>query len=126
MHATRKNSQRTCNRGKHRTFKDIAEEYLSQIDIEDRAKTYKLYKLATNRYLQYAGDTTLMEHINPIRINNYIMTLQKDKLSPTSINIYITLLKVVINYAVKMRYVTFDVDPFVTAKVPSTKKGKHS
>lgn len=107
---------------KHRTFKDIAEEYLSQIDIEDRAKTYKLYKLATNRYLQYAGDTTLMEHINPIRINNYIMTLQKDKLSPTSINIYITLLKVVINYAVKMRYVTFDVDPFVTAKVPSAKK----
>lgn len=107
---------------KHRTFKDIAEEYLSQIDIEDRAKTYKLYKLATNRYLQYAGDTTLMEHINPIRINNYIMTLQKDKLSPTSINIYITLLKVVINYAVKMRYVTFDVDPFVTAKIPSAKK----
>ena len=50
------------------------------------------------------------------------MTLQKDKLSPTSINIYITLLKVVINYAVKMRYVTFDVDPFVTAKVPSAKK----
>lgn len=107
---------------KHRTFKDIVEEYLSQIDIEDRGKTYKLYKLATNRYLQYAGDATLMEHINPIRINNYIMTLQKDKLSPTSINIYITLLKVVINYAVKMRYVTFDVDPFVTAKIPSAKK----
>lgn len=107
---------------KHRTFADISEEYLSQIDKDDRGKTYKLYRLAANRYMDFAGKDTLMEHITPIRINNYIMSLQKNKLSQTSIKIYITLLKVIINYAVKMRYVTFDVDPFVTAKVPSAKK----
>lgn len=107
---------------KHRTFADISEEYLSQIDKDDRSKTYKLYRLAANRYMDFAGKDTLMEHITPIRINNYIMSLQKNKLSQTSVKIYITLLKVIINYAVKMRYVTFDVDPFVTAKVPSAKK----
>ena len=107
---------------KHRTFSDIADEYLSQIDKDDRGKTYKLYRLAANRYMNFAGNDTLMEHITPIRINNYLMSLQKDKLSQTSIKIYITLLKVIINYAVKMRYVSFDVDPFVTAKVPSAKK----
>lgn len=107
---------------KHRTFAEITDEYLSQIDKDDRGKTYKLYRLAANRYMDFAGNDTLMEHITPIRINNYIMSLQKDKLSQTSIKIYITLLKVIINYAVKMRYVSFDVDPFVTAKVPQAKK----
>ncbi len=107
---------------KHRTFADIANEYLSQIDEEDRAKSHKLYRLAVNKYLSYAGESSLMEQVTPLRINNYIISLQKSKLSPTSINIYITLLKVIINYAKKMRYVNFEVDPFITAKVPSAKK----
>ena len=47
---------------KHRTFADIANEYLSQIDEEDRAKSYKLYRLAVNKYLSYAGENSLMEH----------------------------------------------------------------
>lgn len=47
---------------------------------------------------------------------------QKTKLSSTTINIYITLLKVIINYAIKMRYVTYDIDPFITAKIPSVQK----
>ena len=72
---------------KHRTFSEIADEYLSQIDKDDRGKTYKLYRLAANRYMDFAGNDTLMEHITPIRINNYLMSLQKDKLSQTSINL---------------------------------------
>lgn len=48
--------------------------------------------------------------------------LRKSKLSPTSIKIYITLLKVIMNYAIKMRYIKYKVDPFVTASIPSTKK----
>lgn len=63
-----------------------------------------------------------MEHITPVRINSYIMYLKKKKLSSTTINIYITLLKVIINYAVKMRYVEYKVDPFVTATIPTAKK----
>lgn len=75
---------------KHRTFADIANEYLSQIDEEDRAKSYKLYRLAVNKYLSYVGENSLMEQVTPLRINNYIMSLQKSKLSSTTINIYNT------------------------------------
>lgn len=107
---------------KHRRFEDVLNEFLSQIDESDRAKTYKLYKLAANKFLNFIGPGSLMEHITPVRMNQYIQSLTKSKLSSTSINIYITLLKVIINYAVKMRYVSFDVDPFVTIKVPNAKK----
>ena len=55
-------------------------------------------------------------------MNQYISWLKKTKLSSTTINIYITLLKVIINYAIKMRYVTYDIDPFITARIPSAQK----
>lgn len=106
----------------HRKFEDIVEEFLSQIDENDREKTYKLYKLAAKHFIQFTGSGSLMEHITPIRINNYLTHLRKSKLSPTSIKIYITLLKVIINYAIKMRYVEYKVDPFVTASIPSAKR----
>lgn len=107
---------------RNRKFEDIVEEFLSQIDEEDRTKTYKLYKLAANHFLQFTGPNSLMEHITPVRINNYLNSLKREKLSGTTINIYTTLLKVMINYAIKMRYVEYKVDPFVTAKIPSSRK----
>ena len=110
------------NGEQHRKFEDIVEEFLSQIDEDDREKTHKLYKLAAKHFIRFTGPGTLMEHITPIRINNYLTHLRKSKLSPTSIKIYITLLKVIINYAIKMRYVEYKVDPFVTASIPSAKK----
>lgn len=110
------------NGEQHRKFEDIVEEFLSQIDEDDREKTHKLYKLAAKHFIRFTGPCALMEHITPIRINNYLMHLRKSKLSPTSIKIYITLLKVIINYAIKMRYVEYKVDPFVTASIPSAKK----
>ena len=110
------------NGEQHRKFEDIVEEFLSQIDEDDREKTHKLYKLAAKHFIRFTGPGALMEHITPIRINNYLTHLRKSKLSPTLIKIYITLLKVIINYAIKMRYVEYKVDPFVTASIPSAKK----
>ena len=110
------------NGEQHRKFEDIVEEFLSQIDEDDREKTHKLYKLAAKHFIRFTGPGALMEHITPIRINNYLTHLRKSKLAPTSIKIYITLLKVIINYAIKMRYVEYKVDPFVTASIPSAKK----
>lgn len=107
---------------KHRKVEDVVDEYLSQIDKDDREKSHKLYKLAANKFLEFTGPSSLMEHITPIRINQYIIYLTKSKLSSTTINIYITLLKVIINYAIKMKYVNYEVDPFVTAKIPAAKK----
>ena len=110
------------NGEQHRKFEDIVEEFLSQIDEDDREKTHKLYKLAAKHFIRFTGPGALIEHITPIRLNNYLTHLRKSKLSPTSIKIYITLLKVIINYAIKMRYVEYKVDPFVTASIPSAKK----
>lgn len=101
---------------------DVLNEYLSQIDKIDRGKTYKLYNLAIKRFLDFAGANIIMEHITPLRMNKYITYLNKSKLSSTTINIYVTLLKVVINYAIDMRYVKYELDPFTKVKIPTSKK----
>ena len=110
------------NGEQHRYFEDVVSEFLSQIDEDSREKTHKLYRLAADRFSNFTGPKVMMEHITPVRINQYILHLTKSKLSPTTIKIYLTSLKVIINYAVKLRYVTYDIDPFVTAKIPNAKK----
>lgn len=112
----------SSSRSEHQTIEQVTNEFLEQIDKEERPKTYKLYRLSLNKYIEFAGKGSLLVHITPIRINSYITALTKSKLSPTTINIYLTHLKVLINYAVKMRYVSFEVDPFITARIPSSKK----
>lgn len=62
---------------KHRKFEDVVDECLSQIDEVNRTATYKLYKLATNKSLQFMGLGSIMEHISPMRINQYISWLKK-------------------------------------------------
>ena len=48
-------------RDKCHTFEEVVDEYLSQIDEEDRGKTYKLYRLAANKFIQFTG----AYHSNP-------------------------------------------------------------
>lgn len=103
-------------------FEEVVKEFLSQIDIDDREHTYKLYELAAKYFIQFTGPGSLMEHITPVRINSYIAYLKKSKLSSTSIKIYVTLLKVIINYAIKMCYVEYKVNPFITAVIPQAKR----
>ena len=107
---------------KYLKFTEIADEYTSQIDEKKRKGTNQLYKLAVKQFTGYAGDKILMEQITPITINGFIKHMRESNLSSTTIRIYAILVKVIINYAKKLNYVKYDVDPFITAQIPSAKK----
>ena len=47
------------------------------------------------------------------------MDLEDKRLSPTTIKIYLTLLKVIINYAKKHNMVKYEIDPFEFCRMPS-------
>ena len=106
---------------KNRTFDDVCKEYIEAMDAT-RLKSVKLYSLATRKFSAFCGEGFILAHLTPVRVNNYITYLKSAKLSNTTINIYVTLLKVIVNYAEKMKYVEFNVDPFVTAKIPASQK----
>lgn len=103
-----------------RSFGSILKEYLLTMDTEARKKSHKLYGIAGNKLMNYMkGDFPLIS-LTPSHIEGFHRSMEKQELSPTSIRIYLTLIKVVLNFAVKMNYVTFQVHPFILSKMPAS------
>lgn len=110
-------------RKKYLTFDVIAKEFLSTLQSESRIKSYKLYKTAIshfNRFLKKEHDIPL-EQIRPSHIHQYQKFLEKRKLSSTTVRIYLTLIKVILNYAIKMDYIHYKVHPFAACILPSSR-----
>lgn len=110
-------------RKKYLTFDVIAKEFLSTLQSESRIKSYKLYKTAIshfNRFLKKEHDIPL-EQIRPSHIHQYQNFLEKRELSGTTVRIYLTLIKVILNYAIKMDYIHYKVHPFAACILPSSR-----
>lgn len=108
---------------KYLTFDVIAKEFLSTLQSESRIKSYKLYKTAIshfNRFLKKEHDIPL-EQIRPSHIHQYQKFLEKRELSSTTVRIYLTLIKVILNYAIKMDYIHYKVHPFAACILPSSR-----
>lgn len=110
-------------RKKYLTFDVIAKKFLSTLQSESRIKSYKLYKTAIshfNRFLKKEHDIPL-EQIRPSHIHQYQNFLEKRELSSTTVRIYLTLIKVILNYAIKMDYIHYKVHPFAACILPSSR-----
>lgn len=98
-------------------FSDILNEYLSELREEKRTKSEKLYRLACQSFINFRGDISLTM-LTTREIKQYQLHLEEKHLSPTTIKIYLTLMKVVVNYAKKRNMVQYEVDPFEFCRMP--------
>lgn len=102
------------------TFQTIADEYMNFMKGDERGKSYKLYKIACQRFIKYMkGDFPLIQ-LTPLHIQEFAKVLCEEQLADTTVRIYMTLLKVIVNYASKMNYVTYSIHPFVLFKMPAS------
>ena len=102
------------------TFQAVAKEYMNFMKGEEREKSYKLYKIASERLVKYMkGDFPLIQ-LTPIHIQGFAKVLHEENLADTTIRIYLTLIKVIVNYAGKMNYVSYSIHPFVLFKMPTS------
>lgn len=100
------------------TFQTVAKEYMDFMKGEEREKSYKLYKIASERFIKYMrGDFPLIQ-LTPLHIQEFAKVLHEENLTDTTIRIYLTLLKVILNYAGKMNYVNYSIHPFIFFKMP--------
>ncbi len=100
------------------TFKTVANEYLSLMNTEEQKKSYKLYNIACEKFLKYMKGDFPLAQLSPLQIQGFANAMRNEGLSETSIRIYLTLIKVMLNYAGKMNYVSYRVHPFVLFKMP--------
>lgn len=102
------------------TFQSVAKEYMDFMKGEEREKSYKLYKIASERFIKYMkGDFPLIQ-LTPLHIQEFANVLHGENLADTTIRIYLTLIKVILNYATKMNYVTYSIHPFILFKMPTS------
>ena len=102
------------------TFQSVAREYMNFMKGEEREKSYKLYMIASDRFIKYMkGDFPLIQ-LTPLHIQEFAKVLREENLSDTTIRIYLTLIKVILNYARKMNYVTYSIHPFILFKMPAS------
>lgn len=102
------------------TFQTIAKEYMEFMKGEERDKSYQLYKIASERFIKYMkGDFPLIQ-LTPFHIQEFAKLLHEENLADTTVRIYLTLIKVILNYAGKMNYVTYSIHPFVLFKMPAS------
>lgn len=101
----------------HAKLSTVMNDYLAELAEEKRTKSEKLYRLAGQSFIKSQGDMLLIM-ITPRNIKHYLMDLEDKGLSPTTVKIYLTLLKVLINYAKKHNMVRYEVDPFEFCRLP--------
>lgn len=110
--------------GQRRTMKSVFDEFI----LNYKEETRKVYTDAWNKWVAFAGENVVLQDLNAQKINAYIYWMKttpqgkkkKRILSDTTIKMYSTNLKVIVNYAEKMGYVRFFPHPWVTAKVPAS------
>lgn len=128
-----------------RTFTQVAEEYFNSLGAE-HGTTADCYRRGGSAFVQFCGEDPCLDtltHTKMVDFLNWLKTrprnmgrkkMPKDEvkrpntwyrkkptacLSSTTQSIYITAVRVVINYAVKVGYVKYDIDPFVAVKMPA-------
>lgn len=99
-------------------FSDAMKEYLEELKEEERHKSEKLYRLACESFIRECGDLFL-NMITEKDIKTFRRNLEKRHLSPTTVRIYMTLVKVVIHFAEKRKMCKFEDDPFEDVSTPS-------
>lgn len=100
------------NRNDNTTLGEVADKYIGNIENEGRATTARLMRYHLKRFFEYTHGDIFLTHITPRLIDDYIHHLKQKKLSVAYIHISIAPVRTLLNYAVKMQYVKYEVHPF--------------
>lgn len=99
------------------TLSSVLSTYVESLSKE---KSIRAYTLAIHRFSKHMGGDVIVNAITPHDIQSFHNRLMNDKVSPTTINIYMTQLKIIIDFAKKLKIVRFKVDPFEVYKKPQS------
>lgn len=106
------------NRSKLNPGKTIGSALEIYVQTLSREKSIRLYTLSVNRFKKHMGLDAPLASIAPQNIQDFHNRLMDDGVSQTTINIYMTCLKVVIDHAIKLKIVKYPVHPFEVYRKP--------
>lgn len=99
---------------------DVAKEYIKKLEAKGIAKSSKdLYDWGYYEVEHFFGNEFFIKNLTSIKINDFMAYLKK-KLSNTTVRMRLKYLKSVVSYAIRHKYVSYDVHPFIDVPIPSS------
>lgn len=95
------------------TLMQIVDIYQKKLIEEKRQSTADLQLYHIKRFVNFNNGDIFLAHITPRLIDEYIHHLKVNGASNAYIDISIAPIRTIINYAIKMQYVKYDVHPFL-------------
>lgn len=101
-----------------RTYADVLKQYIDELREDGRAGYARILEFDGARFSKCMGDVPI-DCISPKMINDYCRWLMRKGLSPATVGMSLRCVKTVINRAIRLQYVTYDVHPFLGVKIPT-------
>lgn len=94
------------------TFRTVSDQFTSQLRDEGRASYAKMLHRQTLQFLDYCKGDVFLSEISPRLIDGYSRWVKSKGVSPAYESICLVSVRTIINRAVKMQQVRYDVHPF--------------
>lgn len=95
------------------TLSTVAQEYISHLQQEHRDAYAKMLEYHLKRFLTFTHGDIFMTEISPRLIDDYARHVRAAGASPAYESISLVPVRTIVNYAVKMQMVRYDVHPFL-------------
>jgi hypothetical protein len=105
--------QRIPNTASSPTLQSVADEYCQLLIREDRQNYARIIHYMTRKFLAYTGGDILLSQITTATIDGYQHHLRQLGTSPSYATMCLTNIRTLVNRAVKMQLVRYDVHPFL-------------
>lgn len=103
-----------------KVFETVFDEYVGMLEEKGQLSSARLYGLARDRFEDFfKSKKILLETLQPMDIVRFDAYLRKRGSAAATIKTYMSLIKVVIDYAEKMKYVKYEVEPFQFYDMPT-------
>ena len=91
---------------KSTTLQEIANIYIGNLRKEKRESTAHIMEYQLERFQRFTHGNVFLSDISPRLIDEYTHQLRMQEYSPSYINIALSQIKTLVNYAIKMQYVS--------------------
>ena len=94
------------------TFCQLAEQTIAELMKDGRTTTAKMRRQQMEKFKDFAGGDMLLEEINPRTVSDYSRWLRRSGASDAYEGMQLTMVKVIINRAIRDGIVRYDIHPF--------------
>ena len=104
--------QNMTDRTSNVTLQSVTDIYTSQLRKEGRGSYAEIIEKHVKRFLEFTHGDVFLSEITPKTIDDYLHTIRASGVSAGYESIRIINVRTIINYAIKMQMVRYDINPF--------------